>query len=323
MKNKKPHLTLKIRIQIETLLNQGLSYRMIASALSIGSTTISDEVKRNGSRENYNAEKAHKRAHLRQHHKKKNCNKVAMNGDLARYVERRLEAGWSPETISLRIKQRGCVIYVSAKSIRKYIKKRGGLERHLYYRRVHKKSGKKRGSVGALGERNFIDMRPYTTLFEYGHWEGDFIVSKDSKWVLLVLVEKQTKFTNIIRLSNRNNSVVNKVKSLTLDNDVAFIHWRELEQRINTSIFFTHPYCSFEKGLVENMNRWIRQFVPKKTNIESITDEECQSIQDWLNHMPRQCLNGDTSYERMMLIEMKTLITSLEISLPRVSVFGG
>ena len=54
-----------------------------------------------------------------------------------------------------------------------------------------------------------------------------------------------------------------KVKSLTLDNDIAFQNWESLEKQLNCNIYFTHPYHSWEKGLVENMNRWIREFVPK------------------------------------------------------------
>ena len=289
-------------------------------------------MRRNGGRTVYDAEKAHHRAYLRQYRKKRDCNKVAMDGELSRYVEKCLRLGWSPESIEDRIKHHNGVTLASAKSIRKYIKKRAGLSRYLFYKRVHKKSGPKRGSTGTLGERNFIDVRPPEAETVYGHWEGDFIVSKHSRWVLLVLVEKQSKFTLVRCLPHRNNDAVNDaivsmlkgytVESLTLDNDIAFAHWRELEQRLHSSIFFTHPYCSWEKGLVENMNKWIRQFVPKKTDIASVTDEECQSIQDWMNHMPRQCLKGVTSYERMMSLETGAVLSSIEISLPVLSVLG-
>ena len=331
--NKKKHLTKKVRIQIEVLLKRGDNIRSIATTLGIGKTTVSDEVSRNGGREHYNAEKAHRRAYWKQYRKKRHCNKVAMHGELSRYVERRLEAGWSPETISTRIKRHNGVARASAKSIRKYIKRRAGLSRFLFFKRVHKKSGKKRGSQSSIGARNFIDLRPTTAETDYGHWEGDFIVSKQSKWVLLVLVEKQSRFTVVRRLPNRNNDAVNdaivsalegyNVKSLTIDNDIAFTRWRALEQRLDSNIFFTHPYHSWEKGLVENMNRWIRQFVPKRIDVGSITDEECQSIQDWLNHMPRLCLSGETSYERMMILQRGVILSSVEVSLPRVSVFGG
>ncbi|MBU2010166.1 IS30 family transposase [Patescibacteria group bacterium] len=176
------------------------------------------------------------------------------------------------------------VTYASGKSIRKYIKRRSGLERHLFWNRVHKKSWpKKKNKVEKLKDRAFIDQRPPEAEYEYGHWEGDFIVSKQNSWALLELVEKQSKQTLVERIPNRKNVLVNNrivemlkrysVKSLTLDNDIAFQKHKKLAEMLNTNIYFCHPYHSWEKGLVENMNRWIRVFVPKKTNIGSITNE--------------------------------------------------
>ena len=102
-----------------------------------------------------------------------------------------------------------------------------------------------------------------------------------------------------------------QIKSLTLDNDIAFQKWKNLEKQLNCNIYFTHPYCSWEKGLVENMNRWIREFVPKKTNIKELTQEKIQSIQDWLNNKPRKVLDGNTAYEVMILEEKNVKISSI------------
>jgi IS30 family transposase len=60
---------------------------------------------------------------------------------------------------------------------------------------------------------------------------------------------------------------------------------------LNTKIYFCHPYHSWEKGLVENTNRWIRQFIPKKTDLKLITNEELKNIEDWFNHTPKVCLS--------------------------------
>ena len=175
-------------------------------------------------------------------------------------------------------------------------------------------------------------MRPIEALYEYGHWEGDFIVSKHNSWVLLVLVEK---FSNIIKLAllpNRNNNLVNEtivsllkgfsVKTLTLDNDIAFSKWRELEAMLKASIFFCHPYHSWEKGLVENTNRWIRQFIPKKTDLSKVSVENIHWIENWFNHLPRICLNGRTAYETMIEKETGELVRSLEINLPNLRIWG-
>ncbi len=150
-------------------------------------------------------------------------------------------------------------------------------------------------------------------------------MSKASPWVLLVLIEKATKYTHLRLLENRDNDAVNDVisecvgttaNSLTLDNDIAFRKWRDLEKNLIGSIYFTHPFSSWEKGLVENTNRWIRQFIPKKSNMADWTPEQIQTIEDWLNHTPKVGLNGMTPYERMMETKNDTYVSSLDVPLP-------
>jgi IS30 family transposase len=334
LKNKKKHLQKEERFCIEKMLKQKKSFGEIARTLSRGLSTISEEVNVNGGRKRYNAEKAHHRAYLKQYWKKKNCNKVAMNGHLSRFVEKSLSKGWSPETISVRLKERSGLPYASRKSIRKFIEKRSGLERYLFWNRNNMKSGRKRKGDKYLNDpdRKWIDVRPYTALYEYGHWEGDFIVSKYNSSILLVLVERYSKQILLAILPNRKNDSVNKmitlllknriVKTLTLDNDIAFLKWKKLEALLQAQIYFCHPYHSWEKGLVENTNRWIRQFIPKKTNLQLISKEYLKTIEDWFNHTPKQCLNGRTAYEISTEKEYGMMVESLEINLPDLRIWG-
>lgn len=332
-KNKKTHLREEERFCIEKLLRQEKSFSEIGRTLGRGLSTISEEVNANGGRRKYHAEKAQHRAYLKQYRKKRNCNKVAMNGDLLRFVEHRLEQGWSPETIRDRIEAKGGVIYASAKSIRKYIKKRAGLSRLLFWGRNKKKSGQKRGKDSFVQDtdRKWIDMRPWQAFFYYGHWEADFIVSKHNSSALLVLVEKWSKTVIMEVLSNRTTAVIHEalerllfgfiVSSLTIDNDVGFVKWKELETILKTPIYFCHPFHSWEKGLVENTNRWIRPFIPKKSDLALYTKEYIREIELWFNHTPRQCLDGNTSYEIMMREERGVFISSVtEVALPTLRV---
>lgn len=311
MKNKKKHLTKEERYCIEKLCRQGYGVRHIAFVLGRGKTTIADEIRNNGGQEKYDAHKAQHRAYLKQYWKKKDCLKVAMSPHIATFVERKLRALWSPECISGYLKKHTRGEYVSPKAIRRYITSRSGLERYLFHHRVHKKPGPKRKRDIFLSDpgRRSIDERP-NVQGVYGHWEGDFIVSRWSRVVLLVLVEKVSGKTLLKLLPNRNNDVVNHavasilstyyVKSLTLDNDIAFLKWRELESYINAPIYFCHPYCSWEKGLVENTNRWIRQFIPKKSDLTLVTEHQLHDILVWLNHRPRKRNDFETSHDMMM-----------------------
>jgi IS30 family transposase len=326
--NKKKHLEKEERFCIEKLLRQDKNLTEIAQTLGRGLSTISEEVKNNKGRENYTAEKAHRRARLKQNKKKKNCNKIAMDGNLNKFVEKKLGKGWSPEVISARLEIQSGLKYASPKSIRKFIKKRHGLERFLFWKRNKHKSGKKnsKGIFLADKDRKSIDVRPLEALFEYGHWEMDFIVSKFNSFVLLVLIEKFSKKVLLIILPNRKNDLINEtiqkllenyiVKSITTDNDIAFSKWKELEEKLNTKIYFCHPYHSWEKGLVENTNRWIRQFIPKKTDLKLVSEEELKNIEDWFNHTPKVCLSGKTPYEVFIKEECDTIVESLEINLP-------
>lgn len=315
------------------MLKAAKSFGEIARTLKRGVSTISEEVNENGRREKYSARKAEVRAYFRQYRKKRECNKVAMDPHLTRRVETMLGKGLSPETIRDRLPLEAAKKTASAKSIRKFIDKRPGLDRFLFWHRNHKKGGRKSDGIFLQDqERRSIDLRPDSALYEYGHWEGDFIVSSSGQWVLLVLVEKFTKTVRLALLPNRTNDSVNEavrsllegftVKTLTLDNDIAFTKWKQLEEMLNAKIYFCHPYHSWEKGLVENTNRWIRVFVPKKSDLALYSKEYVQWIENWLNHSPRQCLSGRTTYEMMMEKEYQKFVSSLEVNLPSLRIMG-
>ena len=333
-KNKKKHLQKEERFCIEKMLKQNKSFGEISRILGRGISTISEEVNENGRRDNYIAEKANHRAYLKQYMKKRNCNKVAMDNHLSKFVEKKLSLGWSPETISDRLRIQSGLKYASKKSIRKFIDKRSGLERYLFWNRNNMKTGRKRKKDAFLHDidRKWIDIRPLSALYEYGHWEMDFIVSKHNSSVLLVLIERYSKKLLLKILPNRNNDLVNQtillmlknhiVKTITTDNDIAFGKWKRLEIMLQAKIYFCHPYHSWEKGLVENTNRWIRQFIKKKTNIQMISIKELKAIEDWFNHTPRQCLAGRTAYEVSMGKEYGMIVESLEINLPTLRIWG-
>jgi IS30 family transposase len=334
IKNKKKHLQKEERFCIEKMLKRGKSFGEISRTLGRGLSTISEEVNDNGGRDKYKAEQAHHKAFIKQYWKKRNCNKVAMDNNLSKFVEKKLSCGWSPETISDRLKIQSGIPYASRKSIRKFIDRRSGLERYLFWERNNMKTGRKRKKDSFLNDpdRKWIDTRPYTALLEYGHWEMDFIVSKHNSSVLLVLIERYSKKLLLRILPNRNNDLVNQnikellsgylIKTITTDNDIAFGKWKKLEELLQAKIYFCHPFHSWEKGLVENTNRWIRQFIKKKTNLQMVSIEELKAIEDWFNHTPRQCLEGRTAYEVMFEKVYGMIVESLEINLPTLRIWG-
>lgn len=292
--NKRKHLEIEERFCIEKLLRSGATYKQIAQVLGRGESTIGHEVRRNGGQTVYDATKAHRRAYLRQYRKKRTCLKVAMDIGIRQHVEHYLFVyRWSPETISaaLRYKHR---LLVSAKAIYKYIKKRC-LE-YLLPRYRKRRKGHQRHN---LTDRIFVDdVR--CSRDGYGHWEGDFIVCPQNTSVLLVLTERLTRETRMRYLRNRNNAVVNHavvsmlsdrtIQSLTVDNDIAFNQHKKLSSLLAAPVYFTRPYRSTDKALVENTNRWIRQYIPKRTNLATMNPIQIKKALHWLNDRPRECL---------------------------------
>ncbi len=309
------HITFEERFTIEKLFNANVVIREISSFLGRSPNTISRELTKNLVNGTYEAEKAQLKVNQRRWRAKGQCLKVSMSGFLIRFVEAKLESKWSPKQISGHLK-REFGISCSAKAIYKFIESRG-LEYRLFWRWNKKRGGPKRNRNQVVQDgRKYIDIRP-PTIGEVGHLEVDFIVSKHSAWVLLVVTDRLTKHTYVLKLPNRKRHTIRaafsqicsgvKVKSITTDNDIAFNHWIELERIIQAPIYFCHPYHSWEKGLVENTNRWIRCFVPKRRDIASVTKEDLDDIHAYLNDRPRECIGfrspREYYYEQSVLLE--------------------
>ena len=306
-------LSFEERFTIEKLWSAHVVIREIATFLGRSPNTISREINKNMVNGTYDAFKATHKAYARRWSAKKQCLKVATDSFLIQFVESKLVLKWSPKQISGYLEQE-LDITCSAKAIYKFAESRG-LEHLLFWRWNKKKGGPKRKThKPALDGRTYIGTRP-DTHGEVGHYEVDFIVSKHSSWVFLVAVEMCTKRAWIHKLPNRKRHTIRvafsemfrgiPIKSITTDNDIAFQHWLELESIIQAPIYFCHPYHSWEKGLVENTNRWIRCFVPKRRDIASVTQEEINEILSFLNDRPREIIGFKmpSEYYKSVLLE--------------------
>ena len=315
-KHKYSHISLVERKEIEMLLDEGRSQNYIAKTLQRGKGTISEEIRENKVNEIYDAKKAHHKAYVKRKYSKYQGMKIVGSKETRDYVEKHLKDDQSPETISGRMKEVDTHIpYAGKRAIYKYIYSVYGrqLERFLYSKAIHKKPGPKRNNPEALKNRTFIGERPrfVENRRDFGDWEGDFIVSpKDGFGVLLVLQERKSKFVIVKKLMKRNNDEVNKAiyemtggiacfNSLTLDNDIAFKKHKELSELLGINIYFCEPYKSWQKGGVENMNKLIRRYIPKGTNISKVSDRHIKKIEDKLNNKFRKCLNYKTALEVM------------------------
>ena len=291
-------------------------------------SSISEEIANNSVKGVYKADAAQRKADLRRERSKVQCLKVAMDSKLKEFVTREIGNDQSPEGISGRLKEvRTDLQYASAKAIYAFVHSPHGrkIEKHLYSKAVKKKGGPKRGEKKCKQDgRIMIDKRPkrVENRKEFGHFEGDFIESgKDGMGSLLVLVERKTRYPFLIYTEDKSTAHINgliaealigiPVRSITLDNDVAFQKHKELSELVGTIVFFCNPYHSWEKGTVENRNRAVRRYAPKKTNLSTISIERFKEIETILRTRYMKCLKFNMPQEAWD-IEVEKVRTCIE-----------
>ncbi|WP_460047638.1 IS30 family transposase, partial [Sessilibacter sp. MAH2] len=164
---------------------------------------------------------------------------------------------------------------------------------------------------GKLKNRVSIEERPAIVDLRrrVGDWEGDTIIGKNRHSALLTMVERKTLYTIIIRLNGKHANkladeaikylkpIADRLKTLTLDNGLEFAEHQRIAQELGVSIYFAHPYASWERGINENTNGLIRQYFPKRTDFNKVTDEEIQFVMNRLNSRPRATRGGKSPNE--------------------------
>jgi len=60
------------------------------------------------------------------------------------------------------------------------------------------------------------------------------------------------------------------------------------DRKTNIDFYFATPYHSWERGANENTNGLIRQYIPKQTDFDTITEQYVQYVEDELNNRPRK-----------------------------------
>jgi len=124
------------------------------------------------------------------------------------------------------------------------------------------------------------------------------------------LVERVSRFTVILKNPNkRTTPVMGKIiksikdlplvarRSITFDRGTEFVSWPHLQAEIGTQTWFCDPSSPWQKGTVENTNRRLRRWLPRKRDIRQCTDHDMKVICDRLNNTPRKCLGWQTPAE--------------------------
>lgn len=290
------------RYQIEAYLREGFSYREIGKRLRVSHSTISREIKRNRIRDShYLPEVAQRKAIKRRCH----AARFRMPELTIAFVEFGLNEKWSPEQIA----GVGKIIghHVSHEWVYRYVrldKLRGGkLYKHLRQSRRRYRKGNRVKRV-IIPNRVGIEHRPsiVNKKKRFGDWEADTVLGKQGTGAIVSLVERKSKLYLIRKVPAKSAADVARamvgmlwkyrshVRTITADNGSEFCDHELVAEKLRTDIYFANPYSSWERGLNENFNGLLRQYIKKGTDLRTVTDRQISEVERALNARPRKCL---------------------------------
>lgn len=306
------------RLEIAILLEKGYSKRAIARVLGRSPNTVSYEVRANSVKGVYDPHKAQIKAHIRKKGRRFQYSKIEKEPRLKQLVITKLEDHWNPREIAgwirLNTKWR-----ITTSTIYTWLRTSRG-DRYcdlLYSERHYAKRHKKKTKRVLIPNRVGIGERPLlvSSRSVYGHYESDTIVScRGGTGAILVLQERVSRIVYLWKLggmkpkpcANHLKVAVTtlSIKSITFDNGIENIYHED----IGVPTYFCDPYSSWQKGAVENVNKMIRRYIPKGTDLRTISQTDLDFVADRINKKPRQVLGFRSAYEVDVLLRESVLI---------------
>ena len=305
-------LTIEQRYQIYGLKKAGFNQTEIAVELNVDKGTISRELKRNSGKRGWRPKQAQEKSVAR----RQACKSASkFSSEDFTQVDVLIREKLSPEQVSGRMAFEN-TLEISHETIytHVYADKRAGGDLWLHLR-CQKRSRKRYASGqerrGMLKNRVSIDDRPKIVDLKerLGDWEGDTVIGKDHKGAMVTLADRASRYalatmlpskhadgvtaavTRLLRPHKRNRHTV------TFDNGKEFAGHEEIAKELKMDVYFAHPYHSWERGLNENTNGLLRQYFPKGTMFDTVTEDEVQAVVTALNHRPRKVLGFKSPYE--------------------------
>ncbi|HET7379599.1 MAG TPA: IS30 family transposase [Gaiellales bacterium] len=315
-------LSFSERERISRGIAAGESGRAIARALGRAPSTVCREIKAGGGGERYRALAGERRAQRCARRAKPT--KLSGSARLLAAVEQGLEARWSPQQISARLKvdhPDDLELRISHETIYQslYVQSRGELRRQLA---ANLRSGRsKRRARGRSEQRGKIaDMVPISQRPAEvedravpGHWEGDLLIGAEGKSAIATLVERQTRYVMLARLG-RDRTTANVIqalktqigqlpahlaRSLTWDQGKELAAHKQFTIDTDIQVYFCDPHSPWQRGSNENTNGLLRQYLPRKLDLATRSQVERDQIAAERNGRPRMTLQWSTPAENM------------------------
>jgi len=309
-------LSLEDRCRISGLHGEGFSIRQIAAALDRAPSTVARELTRNSGRQvGYKPGYAQEQARARRW----SGSRLEREPDLRKTVLDRLKSGWSPEQVAGRLKLDNGGPVISHESIYRFIHAQIARTKDYRWRLYLPRAKSKRGFRGRKGgsPASFIDgrvpiaLRPSAVADRKiaGHWEADLMLFAKYGQAVLTVHERQSRILIATRPANKVAALIASHllklfaglppalrQTVTFDNGTEFARHRQLHQ-LAMQTFFCDPYAPWQKGGIENAIGRMRRFIPRKTDLATLSDERFQALVSLYNNTPRKCLDYKTPAE--------------------------
>ncbi|MEC4115303.1 IS30 family transposase [Myroides pelagicus] len=299
------HLTLEQRYKIEIYKSEGKSLTEIAAYIGKDKSVVCRELKRNSDQRNgvYKAGLGQRKTDQRHRGKRK---KIRLTESVKATIIDYLNQDYSPEQIVGRSKLEAKEM-VSVECIYQFIwenKKRGGkLYKHLRTKgKKYRKRGASKDNRGLITSRVDIEKRPSIVdkKDRIGDVEIDLVIGKNHLCALLTINDRATGYLWMGKVESKEAHVVEAkllellkdskplLHTMTSDNGKEFANHQNIANALDIDYYFAKPYHSWERGANENLNGLVRQYFPKMTNFDSITQAAIDQAVNILNNRPRK-----------------------------------
>ena len=234
-------------------------------------------------------------------------------------IEQMIEEDWSPSQIAGVLHKDG--IHIAIQTIYNHVHAdaSGRLAKHMPHELKYTRSVRATRPTKAtnIANRTSIHDRPKEADgTRFGDWEMDTIVDSYGH-AIVTLTERSTNFILMERLKCGRKAVPTAkvvarllfpyrefVHTITTDNGCEFAAHLEITRMLSRGgrergkVYFADSYCSWQKGAIENANKLIRKYIPKKANFDDFSDSKIMKIQKKINRRPREKINFDSPKDR-------------------------
>ena len=308
----------KEREQIYRLKKKGAANSDIATKLGRDKSTIGRELRRNQHLilRQYLPDTAQRKASKRKV-KGRKIRYVVKSPILKKKIICLLKLGWSPDLIAGRL-QKQRKPHLNQESIYQFIYGIEGRKQNLrqYLRRAHrirrKKNGRKHRKDIRIPNRVDIEKRPQHVekRQQFGHWEGDNVVYNRHRRALSTTAERKTRKVMLFRphdLTARAKAIstIRRYRALppaarrtmTYDNGLEAAAHETVTAAIGMKFYFAKTYSSWQRGTNENRNGLVRFYLPRDTDLDTVSNEQIKRVENLINNRPMKCLGYRTPHE--------------------------